>query len=48
MICFTVKMIPLFEKEGQGGFQTAPLLKNPPQSPFSKGGSIINNFPEVI
>ena len=36
-----IERIPPFEKGGPGGIYEAIHLKNPPQSPFSKGGSII-------
>jgi hypothetical protein len=36
-----IERIPPFEKGGPGGISEPIHLKNPPQSPFSKGGSII-------
>ena len=35
------KGFPPFEKGGPGGISKPIHLKNPPRSPFSKGGSII-------
>jgi len=41
LITTKIERIPPFEKEGPGGIYEAIHLKNPPRSPFFKGGSII-------
>ncbi len=41
LITTKIERIPPFEKGGPGGISEAIHLKNPPRSPFFKGGSII-------
>jgi hypothetical protein len=44
LITTKIERIPPFEKGGLGGIYEAIHLKNPPRSPFSKGGSIISIY----